>query len=349
MASRNLRKNSKSIAITSTRRHRAEKLRVVLRLIEPLDEELHRLHRRERVEDLAEDPHAVQLLLLEEQLFLARTRAVEVDGRENAAVDELPVEVDLHVAGPLELLEDHVIHPRARVDEGRRDDRERAALLDVPGRPEEALRLLEGVCVHAARQHLARRRARRVVGAREARDRVEQDDDVALVLDEALRLFDDHLGDLDVPRRGLVERRGDDLALHGALHVRDFLGPLVDQEDDERDLRVVRRDGVRERLQEHRLAGARRRDDEAALALADRDDQIEDARREVRRLEVDPLLWVERREIVEEDLLARDVGVLEVDGLDFDEGEVALAFLRRPDLAGDRVTRAQAELPDLRR
>src|SRR5664279_5162577 len=101
MASRNLRKNSKSIAITSTRRHRAEKLRVVLRLIEPLDEELHRLHRRERVEDLAEDPHAVQLLLLEEQLFLARTRAVEVDGRENAAVDELPVEVDLHVAGPL--------------------------------------------------------------------------------------------------------------------------------------------------------------------------------------------------------------------------------------------------------
>src|ERR1035437_1136552 len=286
----------------SARRHRAEKLRVVLRLVEPLDEELHRLHRRERVEDLAEDPHAVQLLLLEEQLFLARARAVEVDGRENAAVDELPVEVDLHVAGPLELLEDHVIHPRARVDEGRREERER----------------------------------------------VEQDDDVALVLDEALRLFDDHLGDLDVPRRGLVERRGDDLALHGALHVRDFLGPLVDQEDDERDLRVVRRDRVCERLQEHRLARARRRDDEAALALADGHDEVEDARGQIRGLEADALLRVERRQVVEEDLFARDVRVLEVDGLDLDQREVPLAFLRRPDLPGDRVPGAQAELPDLR-
>ena len=41
----------------------------------------------------------------------------------------------------------------------------------------------------------------RVVGAGEARDRVEQDHDVALVLDEALGLLDDHLGDLDVARR----------------------------------------------------------------------------------------------------------------------------------------------------
>src|ERR1035437_7879150 len=132
MASRNLRKNSKSIAITSARRHRAEKLRVVLRLVEPLDEEIHRLHRRERVEGLADDPHAVQLLLLEEQLFLARARAVEDDGRENTAVvDELPVEVALHLAGPLDLPEDRVIHPRARVGDCRRDDRERAALLDV--------------------------------------------------------------------------------------------------------------------------------------------------------------------------------------------------------------------------
>src|ERR1019366_5086141 len=173
----------------SARRHRPEELRVVLRLVEALDEELHRLHRRERVENLTEDPHAVELLLIEEELFLARARTVEVDGREDTAVDELAVEVDLHVAGPLELLEDHVVHARARVDEGRRDDRERAALLDVPGGSEEALRLLERVCVHAARQHLAGGRQRRVGGPREPRDRVEKDDAVALVLDEPLRLL----------------------------------------------------------------------------------------------------------------------------------------------------------------
>ena len=52
-----------------------------------------------------------------------------------------------------------------------------------------------------------------VVGAREARDRVEQDDDVLLVLDQALGLLDHHLGHLHVALRRLVEGRGDDLAL----------------------------------------------------------------------------------------------------------------------------------------
>jgi hypothetical protein len=62
-------------------------------------------------------------------------------------------------------------------------------------------------------------RARRVIG-------VEEDHHVALVLDQALGLLDHHVGDLHVPRRRLVEGRGDDLGAahaHGALHLRDFL------------------------------------------------------------------------------------------------------------------------------
>ena len=58
---------------------------------------------------------------------------------------------------------------------------------------------------------------------------------------------------------------------------------------------------------------------------------------------------IERREVVEEDLLARHVGVLEVDRLDLDQGEVALPFLRRAHLAGDGVAGAQVEAADLRR
>jgi hypothetical protein len=58
---------------------------------------------------------------------------------------------------------------------------------------------------------------------REPCDRIEQDHDVALVLHEALPLFDHHLGDLHVPLRRLVEGRGDDLALHRPLHVGDLL------------------------------------------------------------------------------------------------------------------------------
>ena len=46
-------------------------------------------------------------------------------------------------------------------------------------RAEELLRPAERVRVDAAREDLAARRDDRVVGARQARDRVEQDDDVA--------------------------------------------------------------------------------------------------------------------------------------------------------------------------
>ena len=66
-------------------------------------------------------------------------------------------------------------------------------------------------------------------------------------------------------------------------------------------------------------------------------DQVEDARGHVRSaLEAGCVLRVERRQVVEEDLLARDVGLLEVDRLDLDQGEVALPFLRRTDLARRR-------------
>ncbi len=65
-------------------------------------------------------------------------------------------------------------------------------------------------------------------------------------------------------------------------------------------------------------------------------------------LELEPLHRVERRQVVEEDLVAGDFGVLEVDRLDLDQGEVALALLGRADLAGDRVAGAQVEAADLR-
>ena len=188
-----------------------------------------------------------------------------------------------------------------------------------------------------------------VVGAREAGDRVEQDDDVLLVLDQALGLLDDHLGDLHVALRRLVERRRDDLALDRALHVGDFFRPLVDEQDDQVDLGMVGGDAVGDVLQQHRLAGARRRDDQAALPLADRDHQVHDARRQVvgRGFELDPLLRVERRQVLEEDLLADAIGRLEVDRFDLDQREVALALFRLADLAADGVAGLQVELADL--
>jgi hypothetical protein len=52
-------------------------------------------------------------------------------------------------------------------------------------------------------------RHHRVEGAAQPRDRVEQDHHIALVLDQALGLFDHHFGHLHVPRGRFVEGRGD--------------------------------------------------------------------------------------------------------------------------------------------
>ena len=113
---------------------------------------------------------------------------------------------------------------------------------------------------------------------------------------------------------------------------------------------MVGGDGVGDALQQHRLAGARRRYDQAALALADGREQIHHAAGEVvaHGFELDPLVGIERRQVVEEDLVAGFLGRLEVDGVDLDEREVALAFLGRADLAGDGVAGAQIEAADLR-
>src|SRR5207248_8202487 len=102
--------------------------------------------------------------------FLAGTGLRDVEGGKGALVSDLAIEHDFRVTGALELLEDHLVHAAAGIDERGRNDRERASLLDVARGPEEALRPLQRVGIDAARQHLARRWHHGVVGARETRD-----------------------------------------------------------------------------------------------------------------------------------------------------------------------------------
>ncbi len=96
----------------------------------------------------------------EQELLLAGAGAVDVDRREDALVHQPAVEVDLHVAGALELLEDHLVHPAAGVDQRRADDGQAAAVLDVARRAEELLRLVQRVRVDAAGEDLAATAAR---------------------------------------------------------------------------------------------------------------------------------------------------------------------------------------------
>ena len=55
-----------------------------------------------------------------------------------------------------------------------------------------------------------------------------------------------------------------------------------------------------------------------------------------------------RSEVVEQDLVARFLGRLKVDGLDLDQREILFAFVRGPHLAADGVAGFQIELADLR-
>ncbi len=180
------------------------------------------------------------------------------------------------VAGAFEFLEDHFVHLAAGVDQGGGQDRQAAAFFDVAGGAEESLGLLQGVGVHAAGEDLAAVRDFGVVGAGQAGDAVEQDHHVFAELDVALGLFDDHFGDLHVAAGGLVECAADDFGLGVALHVGHFFGTLVDQQDDQHHFGMILGDGVGDLLQEDGFAGARRGDDQHALALADRRHQIDD-------------------------------------------------------------------------
>ena len=268
---------------------------------------------------------------------------------EDALVGHRTVEHQLHVARTLELLEDHLVHARAGIDERRRDDRERAAVLDVARRAEEALRAMERERVHAARENLAGMRLDRVVGAREARDRIEQDDHVLAVLRLAARHLDHHLRHVHMVLRLLVERGGKHHRLRVALHVRHFLRTLVHEQHDQHRLGMVRRDGVRHLLKKDRLAHARRRDDESALPEPDGREEIHHAHRVLRRLrlEDDAPRGERGREVLEVDDTRRLARRLAVDGEHVAEREEAVAVARVADRTFDRVARAQRVPADL--
>src|SRR5258706_2080578 len=108
---------------------------------------------------------------------------------------------------------------------------------------------------------------------------------------------------------------------------------------------------VGDALQQHRLTGTRRRHDETALPFADGRKQIHHAAGEILpgSFQAQALVGIERREIAEEDLVARFLRRFKIDGVDFDEREVTLALFRRPDLSGDSITGAKIEAPYLRR
>src|SRR4030095_16328350 len=121
------------------------------------------------------------------------------------------------------------------------------------------------------------------------------------------------------------------------------------QQDNRRYFRMVLGYGVCNSLQQHGFARSRRGNNQSALTFSQRCYQVDDSGRKIflSDLHLQHLVWIQRGEIVEEDLLAGLVGRLEVDRLNLDQGEIALAFFRRTDLPADRIAGAQIKFPYL--
>lgn len=90
--------------------HCQEQLLVAAGFLHTVLDKLHCLDRSAVGEEPAENPHAVDGVLAEEQVVASSARRDDVDGREDAFVRQLAVELQLHVASALELFENHLVH-----------------------------------------------------------------------------------------------------------------------------------------------------------------------------------------------------------------------------------------------
>ena len=232
-------------------------------------------------ESAADDVDLMHLLGVKEQFFTTCAREEDVNRGVDALVADLAVENELHVAGALELLEDEVVHAAIGLDKGGSHDGEGTGLLGVAGCCEEFARDLHGSGVHAAAHGATSAPLSVVKGATDTGQGVHEDKDVLPLLDQSLGTVDGNLGDAGVAAEIAVVGAGVEFGLRdGAANLRNLFGTLVDQQDDELHLGVVFHDGIGDVLKEGGLAGAGRRHDESALALANRRHEIDDARGE---------------------------------------------------------------------
>ena len=107
---------------------------------------------------------------------------------------------------------------------------------------------------------------------------------------------------------------------------------------------MIFRDGISNRLQQHRFTRSRRGDDDRTLAFSDRCYEIDDARGNLGGigfdLHVELLVGIKRRQIVKENLLSRLFGGFKIYRLDLNQRKISLAFFWGSDLTRDRVAGA---------
>ena len=122
---------------------------------ETVADSVHGLHGVHIGQQLAKDPDAVQGVLIVQEIVPSGGGEDEVHSREDAFVGKVAVQLEFHIAGSLEFLEDDVVHLGAGFREGRGQDGEGTASFNVTGGTEETLGLLQGIGIHTTGENLA--------------------------------------------------------------------------------------------------------------------------------------------------------------------------------------------------
>ncbi|GIW80907.1 MAG: hypothetical protein KatS3mg105_2714 [Gemmatales bacterium] len=196
----------------------------------------HRFDRMHVAQYAAQSTDSFDFVRMEQQFFFASSGTIDVDRRPYALVDQTTVQMQLHVAGAFEFLEDDLIHSASGVNESSREDGKAAAVFDVTGRTEKTLWFLHGIGVETAAEQFSTGRRFSVVCSGQARDRIQQDDDVSSSFNHAFGFLESDLADMDVFFRGFVKGAGDDFgswSRNRAQHVGDFLRAFIDKEHDD--------------------------------------------------------------------------------------------------------------------
>ena len=150
-------------------------------------------------------------------------------------------------------------------------------------------------------------------------------------LDQPLGALDREPRQPDVRVGARVGGGGEHLGRHHAPEVRDLFRPLVDEQQDQVHLGVALDDRLAEVLEQRRLARLRRRDDQPALALAHRGDDVDHTQADLGALarEVERLARVDRDEVLEMRQRAILRGLHSASLRDFYENAASVATIAR--------------------
>ncbi len=94
----------------SAHAHAEEELDVVASFLQLVEHQFHGFDGRDAGQCATQNDDLIVFVGMVEEFLFARAGEFHVDGREDAAVDKMAVEVDLHVAGALEFFENDFVH-----------------------------------------------------------------------------------------------------------------------------------------------------------------------------------------------------------------------------------------------